>query len=84
MDQKVVLRQECILVLGFRTTLIKGFDQLQMLTTIYIYIHLYPYCQTDVNKNQVYLSLPESSLRNLSLTGSIAYRVTEASFLTTC
>uniref|UniRef100_A0A673JFP5 Keratin, type I cytoskeletal 19-like n=1 Tax=Sinocyclocheilus rhinocerous TaxID=307959 RepID=A0A673JFP5_9TELE len=32
---KVVLRQERILVLGFRTILMKGFDPLQMLTTIY-------------------------------------------------
>ncbi len=32
---KVVLRQECILVVGFRTTLMKGFDPLQMLTTVY-------------------------------------------------
>ncbi len=39
MDQKkfikVVLRQEHIVVLGFRTTLIKGFDPLPMLTTVY-------------------------------------------------
>ncbi len=32
---KVVLRQECILVFGFRTTLMKGFDPLQMLTTVF-------------------------------------------------
>ncbi len=31
---KVVLRQERILVLGFSTTLIKGFDPLQMLTSV--------------------------------------------------
>ncbi len=30
---KVVLGQEHILILGFRTTLMKGFDPLQMLTT---------------------------------------------------
>ncbi len=35
---KVVLRQEHILVLGFRTTLIKGFDHLQMLTSVHIMI----------------------------------------------
>ncbi len=34
---KVVLSQERILVLGFRTTLIKGFDPLQMLTSIYLF-----------------------------------------------
>ncbi len=33
---KVVLRQERILVLGFRTTWMKGFDPLQMLTTVII------------------------------------------------
>ncbi len=32
---KVVLRQEHILVLGFRTTLMKGFDPLQMLTSVF-------------------------------------------------
>ncbi len=31
---KVVLRQERILFLGFRTTLMKGFDPLQMLTSV--------------------------------------------------
>ncbi len=32
---KVVQRQEHILFLGFRTTLMKGFDPLQMLTILY-------------------------------------------------
>ncbi len=36
---KVVLRQERILVWGFRTALMKGFDPLQMLTSVYIYIY---------------------------------------------
>ncbi len=31
---KVVLRQEHILVLGFRTTFMKGFDSLQLLTSM--------------------------------------------------
>ncbi len=31
---KVVLRQERILVLGFRTTLMNGFDPLQMLISV--------------------------------------------------
>ncbi len=36
---KVVLRQERILVLGFRTTLMKGFDPLQMLTTAFYFLY---------------------------------------------
>ncbi len=35
---KVILRQER--VLAFRTTSMKGFDPLQMLTTVYIYIYI--------------------------------------------
>ncbi len=41
MDQKnlikVVLTQERILVLGFRAALMKGFDALQMLTTVHCF-----------------------------------------------
>ncbi len=37
---KVVLRQKRILVLGFRTTLMKGFDPLQMLISVYLKSYL--------------------------------------------
>ncbi len=38
---KVVIRQEHILVLGFRTTLMKGFDPLQMLISLDIHKLIY-------------------------------------------
>ncbi len=52
-DQKSSSKlSEDILVLGFRTTLMKGFDPLQMLTSvcvyIYIYIYIYIYTHTHI------------------------------------
>ncbi len=37
---KVVLTQERILALGFRTALMKGFDPLQMVTSVFLLIFL--------------------------------------------
>ncbi len=36
---KVVLTQERILALGFRTALMKGFDPLQMVTSVFLLIY---------------------------------------------
>ncbi len=57
---KVVLNQERILVWGFRTTLMKSFDPLQMLTSVYIYIYIYI---AEVGSNELHL-LPYIYLSN--------------------
>ncbi len=46
---------------GFRTTLMKGFDPLQMLTTIYIYIYIYSI------RNYILYIILYSSIRHLHI-----------------